>query len=183
MAVCLPTGNSIWSPSKAAARRAAKRKSQFFCNIDLTGLLSIELTLLIIFMTLPTPHHHDAVVDWPHAVNVTAQPGANRDDVMRVVVSRDGNTYFRTSKIEVSELHNRLREEIQNGSEAKVYLYIDARARNADIEPAVDEIQLAGITRIAIIASGPSGASTLPPAKSRTPSHFYFPGIHHIPAG
>ena len=182
MAVCLRAVNSRWSPSKAAARRAAKRKSHFFCNIDLTGLLSIELALLIIFMTLPTPHHN-WVLDSPHAVNVTAQPGGYRDDVLRVLVSRDGNTYFRTSKIEVSELHNRLREELQNGSEAKVYLYVDARARNGDVEPAVDEIQLAGITKIAIIASGPSGSSTLPPAKSRAPSQFYFPGIHHIPAG
>src|ERR1700723_1091726 len=182
MAVFPRAVNSLWSPSKAAARRAAKRKSHFFCNIDLTGLLSIELTLLIIFMTLPTPHHN-WVLDSPHAVNLTAPPGGYRDIVLRVLVSRDGNTYFRTSKIEVSELHNRLREELQNGSEAKVYLYIDARALNADVEPAVDEIQLAGITRIAIIASGPSGASTLPPAKFRAPSHFYFPGIHHIPAG
>ena len=182
MAVCLRAVNSRWSPSKAAARRAAKRKSHFFCNIDLTGLLSIELALLIIFMTLPTPHHN-WVLDSPHAVNVTAQPGGYRDDVLRVLVSRDGNTYFRTSKIEVSELHNRLREELQNGSEAKVYLYVDARARNGDVEPAVDEIQLAGIVNIAIIASGPSGSSALPPAKSRVPSQFYFPGIHHIPAG
>jgi biopolymer transport protein ExbD len=182
MAVCLRAVNSRWSPSKAAARRAAKRKSHFFCNIDLTGLLSIELALLIIFMTLPTPHHN-WVLDSPHAVNVTAQPGGYRDDVLRVLVSRDGNTYFRTSKIEVSELHNRLREELQNGSEAKVYLYIDARARNGDVEPAVDEIPLAGITKIAIIASGPSGSSALPPAKSRVPFQFHFPGIHHIPAG
>jgi biopolymer transport protein ExbD len=181
MAVCLPTENSQWSPSKAAARRVAKRKSQFYSNIDLTGLLSIELTLLVIFMTLPSAHHN-SVVDWPHAVNVTAQPGANRDDVMRVVVSRDGNTYFGRSKIEVSELHGRLRAEIQNGSDAKVYLYADARARNADVEPAVDEIQLAGIVNIAIIASGPSG-SALPPAKSRVPSQFRFPGIHHVPTG
>src|SRR5580692_3411401 len=129
MAVCLRAVNSLWSPSKAAARRAARRTSQFHCNIDLTALLSIELTLLVIFMTLPTPHHN-RVVDSPQAVNVTAQPGANREDVLRVDVSRDGNTYFRSSKIEVSELHNRLREEIQNGSEPKVYLYADARARN-----------------------------------------------------
>src|ERR1700722_2347457 len=182
MAVCLRAVNSRWSPSKAAARRAAKRKCYFFCNIDLTGLLSFELALLIIFMTLPTPHHN-WVLDSPHAVNVTAQPGGYRDDVLRVLVSRDGNTYFRTSKIEVSELHNRLREELQNGSEAKVYLYVDARARNGDVEPAVDEIQLAGIVNIAIIASGPSGSSALPPAKSRVPFQFHFPGIHHIPAG
>ena len=182
MAVFPRAVNSLWSPSKAAARRAAKRKSHFFCNIDLTGLLSIELALLIIFMTLPTPHHN-WVLDSPHAVNVTAQPGGYRDDVLRVLVSRDGNTYFRTSKIEVSELHNRLREELQNGSEAKVYLYVDARARNADVKPVVDEIQLAGIVNIAIIASGPSGSSALPPAKSRVPFQFHFPGIHHIPAG
>jgi len=182
MAVFPRAVNSLWSPSKAAARRAAKRKSHFFCNIDLTGLLSIELALLIIFMTLPTPHHN-WVLDSPHAVNVTAQPGGYRDDVLRVLVSRDGNTYFRTSKIEVSELHNRLREELQNGSEAKVYLYVDARARNGDVEPVVDEIQLAGIVNIAIIASGPSGSPALPPAKSRVPFQFHFPGIHHIPAG
>ena len=182
MAVFPRAVNSLWSPSKAAARRAAKRKSHFFCNIDLTGLLSIELALLIIFMTLPTPHHN-WVLDSPHAVNVTAQPGGYRDDVLRVLVSRDGNTYFRTSKIEVSELHNRLREELQNGSEAKVYLYVDARARNADVKPVVDEIQLAGIVNIAIIASGPSGSSALPPAKSRVPFQVHFPGIHHIPAG
>ena len=109
MAVFPRAVNSLRSPSKAVARRAAKRKSHFFCNIDLTGLLSIELTLLIIFMTLPTPHHN-WVLDSPHAVNVTAQPGGYRDDVLRVLVSRDGNTYFRTSKIEVSELHNRLRQ-------------------------------------------------------------------------
>src|ERR1700722_83500 len=118
MAVFPRAVNSLWSPSKAAARRAAKRKSHFFCNIALTGLLSIELALLIIFMTLPTPHHN-WVLDSPHAVNVTAQPGGYRDDVLRRLVSRDGNTYFRTSKIEVSELHNRLREELHNGSEAK----------------------------------------------------------------
>ena len=181
MAVFPRAVNSLWSPSKAAARRAAKRKSQFFCNIDLTGLLSIELALLIIFMTLPTPHHN-WVLDSPHALTVTAQPGAYRDDALRVVVSRDGNTYFRTSKIEISKLHNRLREELQNGSEAKVYLYVDARARNGDVEPVVDEIQLAGIVNIAIIASGPSG-SPAPPAKSRVPFQFHFPGIHHIPAG
>jgi biopolymer transport protein ExbD len=133
------------------------------------------------FMVSVPSAHSGVWVDLPHVKNVTAQPGANRDDVLRVVVSRDGNTYFRRSKIEVSELHNRLREEIQNGSEPKVYLYVDARARNGDVEPAVDQIQLAGIVNIAIIASGPSGSPVSLTPKIPFLYPFYFPDMREIP--
>lgn len=133
------------------------------------------------FMVSVPSAHSGVWVDLPHVKNVTAQPGANRDDVLRVVVSRDGNTYFRRSKIEVSELHNRLREEIQNGSEPKVYLYVDARARNGDVEPAVDQIQLAGIVNIAIIASGLQAPRFRPLPKSHFSIRFIFPTCARFP--
>jgi biopolymer transport protein ExbD len=181
MAVNLTAENSRWSPSKAAARRAAKRQSQYYSGIDLTAFVSIELALLLMLIPLTPPFHSREPVDLPRARNTLSEPGANRDDMMRVTVTRAGNTYFGTSRIAASELHGRLRAQVQNGSEPKVYLYVDERAKNGDVEPVIDEIQLAGIMNIAIIAWGPSGTPASPAPKIPILYRFYFPDMREIP--
>ena len=42
---------------------------------------------------------------------------------------------------------------MQEGSERKVYLFVDERAVNRDAERVVDQIRLTGITRIAILTA------------------------------
>jgi biopolymer transport protein ExbD len=175
MAVSLTAENSRWSPSKAAARRAAKRRSQFYCGVDLTGLLSVELALLIIFMTVTPPYHH-TTVDLPRVSRFSLQPGANRDDAIHVLVSRDGRVYLNLARIATSELHDQLCAAVKNGSEPKVYLSVDSRARNGDVEPVINEIRAAGIVRVTVMTQSQSGSSSQLSTEMPIPYQFWFPG-------
>ena len=143
----------MWSPSQAAARRAAKRKSNFYSHINVMGFLSVQLALLFLLMAGIAPEHAKWSNDLPHAQNAKLQPGARREDAMRVGVLRDGKIYFRENQIATEELPSLLHTAIQEGSERKVYLSVDARAVNRDAERVVDQIRLAGITDVAIMTA------------------------------
>jgi biopolymer transport protein TolR len=146
----------VWSPSKAAALRAAKRRPSVYPVIDLMPFLGVFLVLLLLFMCYVRPFHGDSPVDLPKARSATLQPGAVRDDAIRIAVTRDGKRYFGLTKAEPGELPNLIRTALRGGSERKVYLLADGRARNEDVEIVVEQIRLAGITDVAILANKPS---------------------------
>jgi biopolymer transport protein ExbD len=145
----------VWSPSKAAALRAAKRRPSVYPAIDLMPFVGVFFVLLIIFMLIPTSHG-GVSVDLPKARNATLQRGAVREDAIRIFVARDGHCYFRSTTAAPEGLPDLIRAAMRDGSERKVYLSADTRARNIDVEIAVDQIRLAGITHIAILANKPS---------------------------
>ena len=145
----------MWSPSKAAALRAAKRRPSVYPAIDLMPFVGLFLVLLIIFMLIPTSHG-GVSVDLPKARNATLQRGAVREDAIRIFVARDGHCYFRSTTAAPEGLPDLIRAAIRDGSERKVYLSADTRARNISVEIVVDQIRLAGITHIAILANKPS---------------------------
>ena len=82
----------MWAPSKAAAIRAAKRRSAVQPTISLWPLVAILIVLLIVFMVSPTPLHlhHWVPVDLPRSVYAAPQPGALRDDAIRISMRSDG---------------------------------------------------------------------------------------------
>jgi len=143
----------LWSPSQVAARRAAKRKSNFYSHINVTGFLSVQLALLLLLMVGVAPAHSKWSNDLPHAQNAKLQAGALREDAMRVGVLRDGKIYFRQTQIALEELPSLLRTAIQEGSESKIYLFVDERAVDRDAERVVDQIRLAGIRDVAIMTA------------------------------
>ena len=145
----------MWSPSKAAALRAAKRRPSIYPAIDLMPFVGVFFVLLIIFMLVP-PSHGWLSVDLPSARTAKLQPGAIREDAMRIAVARDGHCYFRSTTAAPEGLPDLIRAAIRDGSERKVYLSADTRARNISVEIVVDQIRLAGITHIAILANKPS---------------------------
>jgi biopolymer transport protein ExbD len=145
----------VWAPSKAAALRAAKRRPSVYPAIDLMPFVGVFFVLLIIFMLIPTSHG-GVSVDLPKARNAKLQPGAVREDAIRIAVARDGHCFFRSTTAEPEALPDLIRTAIRDGSERKVYLSADSRARNGSVEVIVDQIRLAGITRIAILANKPS---------------------------
>jgi biopolymer transport protein TolR len=75
-----------------------------------------------------------------------------REDVMRVAVTRDGKIYFRERRVDSDDLTGLIQTAVQEGAEKKVYLAADARAMYRDVKIALEQMRLAGIENIAIIA-------------------------------
>jgi biopolymer transport protein TolR len=145
----------VWSPSKAAALRAAKRRPSIYPAIDLMPFHGVSLVLLIMFMCYPGAFHGDSPVDLPKARSATLQSGAVREDAIRIAVTRDGSRFFGSNKAEPGELSDLIRTATRAGSERKVYLLADCRAKDEDVEIVFDQIRLAGITNVVILADKP----------------------------
>ncbi len=147
----------MWSPSKAAGLRAAQRRSSVYPAIDLMPFLSVFLVLLFIFLSITQPLDLPvSAVDLPTAQSATLQPGAIREDAIRIAVARDGRCFFDLAAAEPGDLPNLIRTAMRGGSERAVYLLADSRARNRDVEIVLDEIRLSGITRVVILANKPA---------------------------
>jgi biopolymer transport protein ExbD len=146
----------MWSPSKAAALRAAKRRSSIHPTFDLMPFVGLFLVILIIFMVTPPSHGGDVGVDLPTAKNATLQRFAIRDDAISISVTRGGQCYIRFTRIAPEDLPNLIRTALREGSERKVYLSADNRATNRDVGIVVDQIRLAGIANLAIMTYKPS---------------------------
>jgi biopolymer transport protein ExbD len=140
----------VWSPSRAAAQRAANRKSAFYSNMNLWPFVGILIALLCMFLVNTSPSH-GLSVDRARSFHAIAQPGALREDAMQVLVSRDGSVFFRRYAVTPDQLADRVRSALREGAEKKIYLSVDARSRYGDTVVVVDELRKAGIDRICFI--------------------------------
>jgi biopolymer transport protein ExbD/biopolymer transport protein TolR len=77
--------------------------------------------------------------------------GAMRDDAQLVMVMRDGRIYLRNYGVTAGSLADGLRENLKRGSERRVYLRVDTRARYDDVAAVLDAIRAAGIQDVSVI--------------------------------
>jgi biopolymer transport protein TolR len=160
---------SAWSPTKALAARAAKRKSNYYLYLNLWPFVTVMIALLFLFMPLTVVDGGGISIDRPPARNASPQAHARREDSMHLVITRDGKFFFSSSgdtdftRIEVQELTPLLRDAEKNTAEKKLYLDADARCRYIDVEIAVDRLRAAGIANLVIMAENPATASRTPP--------------------
>ena len=141
----------VWSPSRAAMERKAKRTSRFYSNMNLWPFVGLLLALLIMFMGAPVGHPFVAV-DLPGSFFATAQPKAAREDAMKVHITRDGRVYFRTQQVQLKSLPILIRGAVGEGAEKKVYLAVDSRAKYRDAAAVLGQIGDAGIRDISFLA-------------------------------
>jgi biopolymer transport protein ExbD len=136
-----------WRPS-AVLR---KRQTNFFTVIEVSGLLGIMLFILVLFMLpafLPPPHMHQvdlALTDHPKAM-----PGALKEDALQVMVTRDGSVYLNDSRVKKGDLASLLQQGVKEGSEKRVYVRADARAKYGEVKAVLDQIRLAGIENVSL---------------------------------
>jgi biopolymer transport protein ExbD len=128
------------------------RPSRLLNGIDFWAFLSVELVLLMIFMVNGPSYDADRrPVDLARTNHATPMPGALREDAMLVAVTRDGNIFLGTHQMQDRDLPLAIQDSLRHGSEKKVYLKVDTRAKYGDAVAAINQVRAAGIENIGII--------------------------------
>ena len=119
----------------------------------------VVFVLLLVFMTI-TPGHPRVSADLPKVEHPIAMPGANREDAMKVTVTRDGQVFFDTDRVDPIHLPERIADHLKDrGVERKVYIVADMRARWGAVKVVLEGVRSAGIIRVAFLADqGPRSA-------------------------
>jgi biopolymer transport protein ExbD len=135
-----------------------KKRAPLRTSIDISAFLSVmfALTFVVMFGNLYPTHSHSMPADVPITQHSTRQPGAQRDDSLIVVVTRDGSIYFRNARFSPSDLPDALRDAARQSAEKSVYIKADARAKYGDVKLVLDQIRLSGLQNITFLAEHPT---------------------------
>ncbi len=136
-------------------RRPSPKLFSDFNTLQFASVMGIVVfVVLLFFMTIPVYEYHNSV-DLPHAKHAVAMPGALREDVMLVNVTRDGKVYFASDQIaSVNDLSEKIRNRLKDHSvERKVYINADMRARWGGVKQVLAAVHSAGILRVAFLVS------------------------------
>jgi biopolymer transport protein TolR len=136
--------------------RSLRRSTELICRIDMTAFLSIQIVLLFTLMVVRTDHADlpRNVADLPRVGHAAPMQGADREDATLVVVQRDGAVWLGDQRISLDRLPGRIREAIRTGSERKVYIRADARARYSDVLRVLTEVRDAGVENVGFLVDG-----------------------------
>ncbi|HUJ93683.1 MAG TPA: biopolymer transporter ExbD [Terriglobales bacterium] len=129
-------------------------KSKLLAGIDVTAFASVMLVLVAMFI-LPASvvTHPWNGVDLAKVSHATRMPHARREDAMIVSVQRDGKVYFGSDLVSPGQLPALIRQQISRGSEKKLYVRADARARYSSVKVVLDEVPSSGVENIAFLVA------------------------------
>jgi biopolymer transport protein ExbD len=136
------------------SRRLKKREGRLIAYPNQLPLIGTAILLLVLFMVaVGTAGMVDYAVSWDLAAvrHPTPMPWANRYDAIRVGLTRDGLIYFQNTKTTNEDLPERIRECVKAGSERRVYLSVDARAKYSDVKSVLDGIRAAGMEKVTFL--------------------------------
>jgi biopolymer transport protein ExbD/biopolymer transport protein TolR len=146
---------------KIESVRAMLRKSRpspkLFSDFNTLQFASVMgmvvFVVLLIFMTIPVVDHHGGSVDLPKVLHPVAMRGADREDAIKISITRDGKVYLGTEQVWLPALPAKIQDRLKDREvERKVYIVADMRARWGGVKLALDGVRSAGIIRVAILA-------------------------------
>jgi len=134
-------------------------RNQLISGINTTvfsaAMVVIVLTVLVIESAYSPPRHPIHPVELPKAAHSVLLHHAVRDDAIKITVRRDGKVFYRNERLEPSDVRPRIRQDLSQGSEKKVYLQVDMRAKYAVVKDVLDSVQSAGVQNISFFVSEP----------------------------
>jgi biopolymer transport protein TolR len=142
-----------------------------FSAFALVMTFSLFAVLAVVIIAIGTIPHHSMGPDLPRVSHARVVGylawGANRDDAMIAVVSRDGRIYFGLQEVTSAELPAKIQERLSKGSERRLYIKADKRARYGAVEAVLEAMQSAGVEQVSILAdeAPPSSPLNLEPSR------------------
>jgi biopolymer transport protein ExbD/biopolymer transport protein TolR len=126
-------------------------------------MADIMLVLLIIFMVVTPMLQKGVSVDMAKADNAQDMQDADKDDAIIIAVTRDGNLYLGSSKIQLDEITGKVKDLISNRLDKTVFVRSDSRAKYGDVVKAVDEVRSAGVDHLGLLTEKIRGKSAPAP--------------------
>ena len=129
--------------------------SKLFSGIDTTAFAAIMVVLVfaeLIAGTMSYNPHHGVSIEVPRILRPVSMPGALRDDVMQISITRDGKVFFGSDQIVPDYMTGKIQARLADlDVERKVYIRADARVRYGTVKTVLDGVRSAGILRVAFL--------------------------------
>jgi biopolymer transport protein TolR len=114
-------------------------------------MADIMLVLLIIFMVVTPMLSKGLTVELAKVNNPSDMPDADKDDAVIVGISASGDVYLGSTKSDVTQIADQVRDRISNKLDKTVFVKSDGRAKYGDVVKIVDEIRSAGVDNVGLI--------------------------------
>jgi biopolymer transport protein ExbD len=103
-------------------RKPAKLFGDFNTLQFASVMAMVVFVILLVFMTIPT-HHGGVAVDLPKVLHPVTMRGADREDALKISITRDGKVFFATEQVVVTDLPAKISDRLKDKSvERKVYI-------------------------------------------------------------
>jgi len=126
-------------------------------------MADIMLVLLIIFMVVTPMLSKGLSVELAKVNNPSDMPDADKDDAVIVGISASGDVYLGSTKSDLSQIADQVRDRISNKLDKTVFVKSDGRAKYGDVVKIVDEIRSAGVDNVGLITDRAEQKRASPP--------------------
>ncbi|HYG98296.1 MAG TPA: biopolymer transporter ExbD [Terriglobales bacterium] len=146
----------------------AKKTVNVNSSINVTPMVDVMLVLLIIFMVVTPMLQKGVSVDLARTDNPVQMPDADKEDSLLVAVTRDGKVFFGSDQIPPDQLSAKVKDQLTNRVDKRVYIKADARARYGNVVEVVDNVRAAGVDTLGLLTEQrKTGALPAPPAPGK----------------
>ena len=114
-------------------------------------MADIMLVLLIIFMVVTPMLTKGLSVELAKVSSPTDVPNADKDDAVIVGISASGDVYLGSTKSDISQVADQVRDRISGKLDKTVFVKSDGRAKYGDVVKVVDEIRSAGVDNVGLL--------------------------------
>jgi biopolymer transport protein TolR len=133
-----------------------RRRSSYrpVSEINVTPFVDVMLVLLIVFMVTAPLLTVGVPVDLP---KVKAKSIAESEEPLVITVNAEGAVFIQDTEVAIENLVPRLKAITENKADTRIYLRGDKDINYGRVMEVMGTVNLAGFTRVALIAELPKG--------------------------